>query len=275
MTGFKSIPKNSYESRAFTMTSEVREQAGTVTLEGYASTFNTPYDMGFYTETVDPKAFNKTLADDPDVRLLVNHDGLPLARTRSGTLKLSADSRGLHVSAELDATDPDVQGLAPKMKRGDLDQMSFGFRTLSDEWDEKYTERRLMELSLNNGDVSVVTYPANPSTSAGLRAMVERLAAGPGGLPFEAIMVDLRAGKVLSSANVDLLKRVLETLALVDSHVDAADADLDKATADLSSLLNVVNPDPADPAPDAGVLSAPRLTLMRAQVQRLALARKV
>src|SRR5690349_10489831 len=92
---------------------EVRESSDILTLTGYASTFNQPYDMGWYTETVDPKAFQRTLGRKPDVRLLVNHDGLPLARTTSGTLTLDADSRGLLVSASLDRSDPDVERLAP------------------------------------------------------------------------------------------------------------------------------------------------------------------
>jgi HK97 family phage prohead protease len=54
------------------------------------------------------------------VRLLLNHDGLPLARTTSGTLKLREDKRGLHFEADLDPNDPDVQRIAPKVQRGDL-----------------------------------------------------------------------------------------------------------------------------------------------------------
>jgi HK97 family phage prohead protease len=81
-----------------------------------------------------PGAFAATLAKKPDVRLLINHDGLPLARTTSGTLKLREDKRGLHFEAELDATDPDVQRILPKVQRGDLSQMSFAFRTIKDAW---------------------------------------------------------------------------------------------------------------------------------------------
>lgn len=147
-----------------------RDTSTGVALTGYASTFNQPYSMGWYTETVDPKAFQRTLGRKPDVRLLINHDGLPLARTTSGTLELKADTKGLLVEAELDGSDPDVQRLAPKMARGDINQMSFGFRTISDVWEDDMSKRTLRELDLNDGDVSVVTYPANPSTSAALRS---------------------------------------------------------------------------------------------------------
>jgi hypothetical protein len=46
-----------------------------------------------------------------------------LARTKSGTLRLAEDERGLRIDATLDPTDPDVQRLIPKMKRGDMSQM--------------------------------------------------------------------------------------------------------------------------------------------------------
>ena len=151
---------------------EVRDDdADGITLTGYASTFDDPYDMGWYTETVESGAFKRTLGRKPDVRLLLNHDGLPLARTTSKTLTLDTDSKGLRVSASLDPSDPDVAGMVPKMLRGDLNQMSFAFRVDSDVWEDDFTRRTLRELDLNNGDVSVVTYPANPNAKAGLRSM--------------------------------------------------------------------------------------------------------
>jgi len=159
-----------FERRMAVTGLEVREGSDAITLTGYASTFNQPYDMGWYTETVDPGAFKRTLGQYPDVRLLVNHDGLPLARTSSGTLTLDTDSKGLRVSSELDMTDPDVLSLVPKMKRGDLNQMSFAFRTIEDIWEDDMSKRTLRALDLNDGDVSVVTYPANPNAEAALRA---------------------------------------------------------------------------------------------------------
>ena len=147
-----------------------RTKATTIEVEGYASTFGDSYDMGWYKETVTRGAFTKTLQSSPDVRFLVNHEGLPLARTASGTLRLDEDKRGLHVSATFDATDPDVRRIVPKMQRGDLNQMSFAFGIVKDEWTEKDSKRNLTELSLAGGDVSVVTYPANPNASIALRA---------------------------------------------------------------------------------------------------------
>ena len=148
-----------------------------VRLAGYASTFGEPYEvwdwLGSYTETVEPGAFARTLADDPDVLLLVNHTGLPLARTRSGTLRLSEDNQGLLVEATLDRQDPDVRALLPKLRREDVTEMSMAFRVFRQAWNEDYTERWLLEVNLARGDVSVVSLGANPHTTVGLRSALE------------------------------------------------------------------------------------------------------
>lgn len=182
------LPIGEFEFRAASDTS--------VHFEGYASVFSTGYDVyggpsrGGWTETVDPHAFDVTLKSNPDVVFLVNHDGLPLARTRSGTLHLSADKHGLFVDTDLDTTDPHVQSLAVKMRRGDLDQMSFGFVTKSDYWSDDETKRTLLEVSLHQGDVSVVTFPANPATDAELNMLrsLEYIA----GLDEEDALAELR-----------------------------------------------------------------------------------
>lgn len=209
----------------------LREASDAVTLTGYASTFGQPYDMGWYTESVDHGAFRETLGRRPDVRLLVNHDGLPLARTTSGTLQLDTDSRGLRVSASLDPSDPDVASLVPKMRRGDLNQMSFGFRCArnGDEWSADMTQRTLRNLDLNDGDVSVVTYPANPSTSAGVRGD------GPAAEAVASAMLEMERRGASSEQMADLLQRVQRALqppAVIDDAMALAqgvDASLDEA----------------------------------------------
>jgi HK97 family phage prohead protease len=150
-------------------------------LTGYASVFNHPYDVmggaaaGGFSEVVDARAFDKTLAASPDLHLLINHEGMPLARTRSGTLALSTDKTGLRVHATLDRLDPDVQRLERKMLRGDMSEMSFAFRTIRDSWDHDDTERRLLEVSLDKGDVSVVNFGANPATSSEIQRALDTL----------------------------------------------------------------------------------------------------
>lgn len=146
-----------------------------LTFSGYASLFDNPYeilggpDKGGWIEVVDPHAFDRTLKANPDVVLLINHEGMPLARTTSGTMKLVADAKGLQVNASLDLRDPDVQALNVKMERGDLDQMSFAFRAIRNEWSNEDTERRLLEVSIDRGDVSIVNNGAQPDTTSSIR----------------------------------------------------------------------------------------------------------
>jgi HK97 family phage prohead protease len=122
--------------------------------------------MGF-TEFVKRGAFSKTLNDGADVRLLIDHEGVPLARSKSGTLALEEDERGLRVEAELDPMNPDAARIMSAMKRGDLSQMSFAFRTVKDNWNNDRSVRELREVQLF--DVSVVTFPAYEQTVAELR----------------------------------------------------------------------------------------------------------
>lgn len=273
-----SKPKRRMERRAFAISeSELRDNGKSLTLEGYASTFEQDYDLGPFVERVARGAFSKTLNEGPpDLPLLINHDGLPLARTTSGNLVLSEDDHGLHVRASLDPSDPDVARIAPKMARRDLTGMSFGFFVVRDKWTEDRSHRTLTEISLAVpwADVSIVTTPANPHTSAALRSIYgawlgeERLA------NITAAMAELRAGRVLSQENVDLLAEVLDTLGAVDQHVD-------DMTGSIAGLLDAANkPDRDNPVADTDtevttdpsdpytVLSAPRLEIAR---RRLAL----
>lgn len=210
-----------FERRMAVSGLEVRESADALTLTGYASTFSQPYDMGWYTEQVDPEAFNRTLSQKPDVRLLINHDGLPLARTASGTLTLSADSTGLLASASLDRSDPDVASLAPKMARGDVNAMSFGFRIVpnakgepGDAWSPDMSSRTLRTIDLDGGDVSVVTYPANPNTSVSVRSA---------GTAFEAITSAMRAME-LRGAPDEEIRELLARMQAAFGGIDLAPA---------------------------------------------------
>lgn len=210
---------------------EWRSDSEGITLEGHASTFNQPYDMGWYTETVAPGAFTKTLAGKPDVRLLINHEGLPLARTTSGTLDLAQDESGLYMRTSLDPADPDVQRILPKMQRGDLNEMSFAFGTVKDDWTADYKERTLRELSLASGDVSVVTYPANPNATVSLRS---KILDGVGAERLREIYAEIMEGRStdMTQDSARQLTAVLESLAVAE--------DIDPSLAVLSDLLGVV-----------------------------------
>lgn len=145
---------------------------GGLTVSGHAAVYNQEADIaGLFQERIAPGAFDAALSRGDDVVFLINHDGLPLARTRSGTLSLSTDSKGLLVRTSLNPSDPDVQSIAAKMERGDLDKMSFAFRSTRDEWDESgdIPLRTIQEVELF--DVSIVTTPAYDGTDIGLRSL--------------------------------------------------------------------------------------------------------
>lgn len=146
---------------------EVRAENDGNTLVGYAAIFDSPSEPLPFTEYVKRGAFSKTLNDGADVRLLIDHEGVPLARSKSGTLALEEDERGLRVEADLDPNNPDAARIISAMKRGDLNQMSFAFRTIKDNWSDDRKVRELREVQLF--DVSVVTFPAYEETVAELR----------------------------------------------------------------------------------------------------------
>lgn len=156
---------------------EVRAEGQTIKVSGYAAVFNERANIGgMFEERIAPGAFRSAIGRD-DVVFLINHEGLPLARTRSGTLTLKEDERGLYMESELDPEDPDVKAIVPKMKRGDLDKMSFAFYPTVQEWDESgdLPLRTIREASL--ADVSIVTNPAYSGTDIGLRSLQEHRAA--------------------------------------------------------------------------------------------------
>jgi len=169
---------------------ELREQAGRgVKLAGHAAVVNVFYDMGDYREMMMPGFCKRALGESPDVVLVTNHghagSGLPLARTKSsrggsGTLRLSEDSIGLAFEADLDEQDPESASIIRKLRRGDLDgQMSFAFIVTQEKWNDDYTERRVQQVSLHRGDLSIVNQAANQAAVAALRALQHAQAARP------------------------------------------------------------------------------------------------
>lgn len=157
------------EKRAVAYTNlELRATEDSNKLFGYAAVFDSPSEPMPFREYVKRGAFTKTLKDGADVRLLVDHGGIPLARTKSGTLKLYEDEVGLAMETELDEKNPLAATVLSAMRRGDITQMSFAFRTIKDSWEEQGTVRELREVQLY--DVSIVTYPAYEATMVQLRA---------------------------------------------------------------------------------------------------------
>lgn len=155
------------ERRIAYTTLDLRQADDGTTLYGYAAVFDSPSEPMPFVEYVKRGAFTKTIKDGADVRLLIDHEGVPLARTKSGTLRLTEDERGLAVEAQLDPMNPDAARVISAMKRGDLSQMSFAFRTIKDAWSDDRAVRELREVQLY--DVSVVTFPAYEQTVAEIR----------------------------------------------------------------------------------------------------------
>ena len=147
--------------------------------DGLASATEQGYEMwdfyGPYTEIVSAGAFTDTLnRSDLDVPLVLGHDQLRrIARTTNGTLTLEEANDGLRVLAELDPADPDVSYIAPKLRAGLIDEMSFAFRIVRGQWSPDYTEYRIQAVELHRGDVAIVGFGASPFTDAALRGAPE------------------------------------------------------------------------------------------------------
>lgn len=178
----RELLRDSPERRSIALNDfDVTKNGDSLALDGYASVFDHEYPVQSgpprgWIESVDKRAFDVTLSAKPDLHLLINHEGMPLARTKSGTLQLSTDNKGLRVQApSLDRRDPDVQRLEVKMQRGDMDEMSFAFRVKADDWSADEANRRLTEVSLHKGDVSVVNFGASDATHAEVNSLHEAL----------------------------------------------------------------------------------------------------
>ena len=153
--------------------------------EGYATVWDAPFPMWDqdgepFTEVVAPYAATRSLANpNLDVPFLIGHNsaGIPLARTKSGTMQLSQDSHGLltHVPS-MDGRREEVRALASAVERGDLDEMSLAFVCTGDKWDDGYEQRTITGMELHRGDVCAVTHGANPATAGAMMRASEQLA---------------------------------------------------------------------------------------------------
>ena len=207
------------ERRTFTVRNiETREaEDGTMRMAGYAAVFNEASLPLPFIERIAPGAFSKTLQETPDVRLLANHEGLPMARTKNGTMRLYEDETGLYFEAEL-ADTQEARDLYTLVSRGDVDQMSFAFRVIRQNWSKDRTERTLTEVSLADGDVSIVTYPAYPATSVEAREALKkailqikegREVSGDSLLVLESVFGDLAEGHEYIMKAVEVMGTLL------------------------------------------------------------------
>lgn len=177
-------------------------------IEGYAAVFNQfSEDLGGFRELVRPGAFAKTIQEH-DIRALIQHDpSRVIGRTKNDTLTLKEDIHGLRVKI----TPPDTsyaRDLIESIRRGDIDQMSFGFETVRDEWliTKDEITRSLMEVKLF--DVSPVTFPAYPQTSVGVRSKLVELQQQRDAAPGQAAHPAADALQV--QGHMDMLRRRLQ-----------------------------------------------------------------
>jgi HK97 family phage prohead protease len=156
---------------------------------GYAAVFDAMSQPIFgFREVIRKGAFRKSIRDS-DVRALWNHDpNYVLGRKQAQTLRMREDEKGLAVTI----FPPDTQwakDLQTTIERGDVSQMSFGFRTIKDQWtgEPPKVVRELLEVQLF--DVSPVTFPAYPQTEVSTRAMLDYFGVSVSGVIFESLGV--------------------------------------------------------------------------------------
>ena len=204
------------ETRGFALESRDTDD-GVLEVHGRAVVYESmSEDLGGFRERFAPGALRKTLSEQRDVGLLYSHDSSSvLASTRAGNLDLIEDEAGLRVAARLDRSDPDVQRLDAKLRVGTVDKMSFGFRAVKDEWsaDNGTPVRTVTEAQLI--ETSAVWLPAYTQTSIEGRRLADVPLGALATMPDEVraqLLVQLRAGRVLSKLNEDALRKAVEQI---------------------------------------------------------------
>lgn len=185
---------------------------GKVGIRGYAAVF----EAESWGEVIKRGAFNRALAADANVDLLINHEGLPLATTKAGTMTLSVDDHGLLVEApDLDMDNPAVQELVSGMRRGDVDKMSFAGIFQNAQKVDGIREVREVDI----WDVSIVTRPWYDDTEVGIRSLsqrdVRRLSSDEKRqcqLPGVAMRAALRAAPAGATSWIDRTESVWDAL---------------------------------------------------------------
>lgn len=190
-----------YETRTFRLR-EIRADGESGQIVGYAAVYNAPSeDLGGFIEVIEPGFFERVL--DGDTRALFNHDAnYVLGRSTAGTLRLLDDDAGLGFQVDAPQTQAIRDLVLAPMQRGDIDQCSFAFSVLAggDEWAQ--LDNGNYQRTLKRGgcaalyDISVVTFPAYPQTSAQARDRLAgmRAQAQAGSENSEAAEAEARVG---------------------------------------------------------------------------------
>lgn len=200
---------------------EFRDNSDYMSFRGYAAVFNSESEPLPFREKILPGAFSRSLRSRNNVKMFVNHNmDQVLASSRAGTLKLTEDSRGLLVEADLPPTTY-AKDLSIMMRRGDVDSMSFGFSVPrnGDIWNEERTERTLKEVRLH--EVSIVTsFPAYAATTAQVRTI--DILAKRAGCAVDSIADAIRSienGRELSPEQREVVAGLVKALTLESAPV--------------------------------------------------------
>lgn len=198
-------------TRAFDLSNtEVRETPNGFKFRGYAAIFNSlSEDLGGYQEMISPGAFSRSLQENPDIRLLINHDPNKILARTPRTMRVNEDSRGLAVEADLPNTTYG-NDLAESLSRGDISQMSFRFRPVDSTWEKRDSTPIEVLKDVDLIEVSAVTFPAYPASTASLQERMLDTA-------FRTLD-EFREGKQISASNRDVIANVMQMLQdLLDS----------------------------------------------------------
>ena len=179
-------------------------------VEGYACTFNEPYELlnwGDYIvrEQIDPHAFDE--CDMSDVIMQYDHAGRVFARNSNGTLQLETDDHGLHMAADLGGTEIGRQ-LHEEIKGGYTNKMSFGFtisedkREVTNDHDANVTiVLRTITKIRKLYDVSAVSLPANDGTEISARSYADGVIAELEAERLKSIAIQEARAKALAAIN--------------------------------------------------------------------------
>jgi HK97 family phage prohead protease len=227
------------ETRVNVSEFEVRETGDGMTFTGYAAVFNSPSEPLPFTERIAPGAFRRSLRDRSDIKLLWNHDtGEVLASTRSGTLRMYEDDKGLRVEAEL-ANTSRGRDAAELVRTGRVDSMSFGFTVPpgGDEWSDDGSERTVKSVRLF--EVSIVAFPAFSATAGGTAVRALDRVAIRAEVDVDALadaLLKIENGEEISSDDRALVEKVLDELLPVSDEPDTVESDEEELSAELLAL---------------------------------------
>jgi hypothetical protein len=179
------VPETNVERRSVSFEMRAAMVDDKPVINGVAAVYNQETTIGnFFREVVQPGAFARVLSENPDVIAANNHDWAQvLGRTTNGTLHLSDQPDGLHYSIDINPADPEAMSLYAKVQRKDISQSSFAFTVRKDQWDQP-ADKNLLPLRTVQEydeliDVSPVTFPAYPTTSAAVRSKLSEFQIQP------------------------------------------------------------------------------------------------